>query len=126
GADTDEGDTLTLYDRALHHYTTSLSTIEISSMNASALIKEFRKYFNNAVGGAIGDYKSYVIKNTPDNAQRITSLLELLDKNGVQYGSGMGSGRGFNYHTGKEEAFTVSTGDVVINAAQPKAALVKV
>jgi hypothetical protein len=32
-----------------HHYTTSLSTIEISSINAAKLVKEFRKYFNDAV-----------------------------------------------------------------------------
>ena len=126
GADTDEGDTLTLYDRALHHYTTSLSTIEISSLNAGALIKEFRKYFNNAAGGTAGDYKSYVIKNNPDDAERISAFLKLLDKNGIQYSSGNGNGRGYNYHTGKEDAFTVSPGDIIVNAAQPKAALVKV
>ncbi|MFI5128859.1 MAG: M14 family metallopeptidase [Chitinophagales bacterium] len=126
GANTDEGDTLTLYDRALHHYTTSLSTIEISSSNAATLIKEFRKYFNNAVSGSVGDYKSYVIKGNPDNAERIQALLKLLDNNGVQYGSGSGNGRGFSYHTGKEESFTVSSGDIIVNAVQPKAAMVKV
>jgi hypothetical protein len=45
GALTDEGDTLMLLDRATHHYTTGLSTIEISSQNASKLVKEFRKFF---------------------------------------------------------------------------------
>ena len=44
GVETDEGDTLTLYDRAIHHYTTSLSTIEIASLNAATLVKEFRKH----------------------------------------------------------------------------------
>jgi CheY-like chemotaxis protein len=38
GALTDEGDTLTLLDRATHHYTTGLSTIEVSSLNASRLV----------------------------------------------------------------------------------------
>ncbi|MEI9808398.1 MAG: hypothetical protein WDO16_11305 [Bacteroidota bacterium] len=32
GVETEEGDTLTLYDRVIHHYTTSLSTIEVSSL----------------------------------------------------------------------------------------------
>ena len=40
----DDGDTLTLVDRATHHYTTSLSTIEIASQNADKLIKEFHKF----------------------------------------------------------------------------------
>lgn len=126
GVDTDEGDTLTLQDRVIHHYTTSLSTIEISSLNAAALIKEFRKFFNNGVAGLTGDYKTYVIKNTPQDTQRIEALLALLDKNGIQYGSGSGSAKGFNYHSGKEETFTIATGDIVISAAQPKATMVNV
>jgi Zinc carboxypeptidase len=126
GVETDETDTLTLYDRALHHYTTSISTIEISSLHATELIKEFRKYFNNAVSGTIGEYKSYVIKNIPSDEERIRSFLELLDKNGIEYGSGVGNGKGFNYHTGREEAFSVTGNDVVVNAAQSKASLIKV
>lgn len=126
GADTDEGDTLTLYDRVIHHYTTSLSTIEISSANATALVKEFRKFFNNGVSGSVGDYKTYVIKNNPGDAERIKALLDLLDKNGIQYGSGSGNGKGFNYHISKEEAFSISPGDIVISAAQPKATMLKV
>jgi hypothetical protein len=126
GAETDEGDTLTLYDRAIHHYTTSLSTIEISSLNATALIKEFRKFFNDAVSGNVGDYKSYIIKNIPDDAERIRAFLKLLDKNGIQYGTGSGIGKGYNYHTGKEDAFTATTGDIIVTAAQPRAAMVKV
>ncbi|MEP7373645.1 MAG: M14 family metallopeptidase [Chitinophagaceae bacterium] len=126
GADTDEGDTLTLYDRAIHHYTTSLSTIEIASLNAGSLIKEFRKFFNNAVAGLVGDYKTYVVKNSPNDAERIRALLDLLDKNGIQYSTGTGSGKGFNYNTVKEEAFNITTGDIIISAAQPKAIMVKV
>lgn len=121
----DEGDTLTLFDRMNHHYTTSLSTIEISSINAGKLIKEFRKYFNEAVSTGVGEYKSYIIRNNPKDKERIEALLELLNKNGIQYGNGSGSGKGYNYNTGREEAFSFSN-DVVINAIQPKSALVKV
>lgn len=127
GANTDEGDTLTLYDRAIHHFTTSLSTIEIASLNASSLVKEFRKYFNDAVSGNIGEYKSYVIKNTANDAERIKSFMQLLDKNGIQYGAAVaGNSKGFNYHTGKDETFSIASGDIVINSAQPRAVMVKV
>jgi hypothetical protein len=126
GADTDEGDTLTLYDRAIHHYTTSLSTIEIASLNAGSLVKEFRKFFNNGVTGLVGDYKTYVVKNNPNDTERIRALMDLLDKNGIQYGTGTGTGKGFNYHTAKEEAFNITIGDIIISAAQPKATMVKV
>ena len=126
GVETDEGDTLTLYDRAIHHYTTSLSTIEIASLNAATLVKEFRKFFNNGVAGTVGDYKTYIIKNNPQDEERIKALMDLLDKNGIQYGRGSGNGKGFNFHTAREETFSIATGDILISAAQPKATMLKV
>ena len=46
GVLTDEGEVLTLVDRLTHHTTSGLSTVEISSQNASKLNDEFRNYFN--------------------------------------------------------------------------------
>jgi hypothetical protein len=110
GAFNDEGDTLTLYDRAIHHYTTSLSTIEISSLNAQKLIKEFHKFFNDAVSNGAGEYKTYLIKNTETNRQKINSLTNMLDKNGIQYGFATGSTRGmmdgYSYQTGNATAWS--------------------
>ena len=126
GVITAEEDTLTLYDRAIHHYTTGLSTIEMASVNASKLINEFRKFYNEAVSGNIGDYKTYVIKNKPEDVERISALIKLLDNNDISYGVASGSGKGFNYHSRKEESFTISNNDLVISASQPKAAMVKV
>lgn len=127
---TDEGDTLTLLDRATHHYTTSLSTIEISSLNAGRLIKEFRKYFNDAVSTGVGDYKSYVVKYSDADRERINALTSLLDKNGIQYeiqsGSTRGTMNGYNYFTGKDDMFTIDNNDLVIQSQQPKSTLVKV
>ena len=62
GVIVEEGDTLTLVDRAQHHFTTSLSTVEIASLNAGRLVKEYRKFFNDATSTGFGDHKSYVIK----------------------------------------------------------------
>jgi Zinc carboxypeptidase len=121
----DEGDTLTLMDRATHHFTTSLSTIEISSLNAGRLVKEFRKFFNEAVSTGVGEYKSYVIKNNAKDKERIESFLELLDKNGIQYSNGTGTGKGFNYQTGKDESFAMNN-DIVVSTLQPRSAMVKV
>src|SRR5262249_26746423 len=114
GVINDEGDTLTLWDRANHHYTTSLSTIEVSSQNASRLVKEFRKFFNDAVQNGVGEYKSYVIKNDPASSERINMLLELLDRNRIQYGTGSGAGKGLNYNSNKEESFAIGNNDIVI------------
>ena len=130
GIVTDEGDTLTLYDRAIHHYTTGLSTIEISSLHASRLVKEFRKFFNDAVSNGVGEYKSYLIKNNEADRERINALITLLDKNGIEYefagGNIRGAVNGYNYSSAKDESFTVETGDLLIHSQQPRSAMVKV
>lgn len=127
GALTEDGDTLTLTDRVTHHYTTGLSTVEVASKNASRLVTEFANYYNTATNTGYGDYKSYVIKMSPAATDKLQALLQLLQKNGIQYSGGKGgTARGYNYETGKEESFSVAAGDVVIPARQPKSALVKV
>jgi hypothetical protein len=59
GIKTDEGEVLTLKDRATHHMTTVLSTVEISSKNAEKLNTEFKKFFDNSNL----EYKSFILKN---------------------------------------------------------------
>lgn len=122
-----EGDTLTLHDRVMHHYTTGISTIETASLNATRLVKEFRKYFNEAVSTGVGEFKSYVIKNNPADAERIKALIQLFDKNDIRYGlTNAGTGKGYSYQSGKEETFNYSKDDIVVTALQPRSALVKV
>jgi hypothetical protein len=119
-------DTLTLYDRAIHHFTTSMSTVEVAAQQAQRLIREFHKYFSDAVNSGVGEYKSYVIKYDDKNRERIVRMLRLLDSNNINYGTGSGSGHGFNYATGKEENFTFGAGDIIIPSQQPQSALLKV
>ncbi len=123
---TNDKDTLTLVERVLHHYTSGISTIEISSMNAAKLVKEFSLFYDNAVDGKVGEYKTYIIKNKPEDEQRIQSLTQLLDKNGIVYGTSSGAGKGFDYNTQNEGSFTIASGDLVISSTQPKSTLVKV
>jgi len=121
------GDTLTLYDRALHHHTTGLSTIEVASQHADKLVSEFQQFYKGAVQNGAGAYKSYVIKHTPADAQRLQSLLSLMQKNGITVTHGRGSNlRGYNFATGREESFSVSDNDIVISTQQPKGVLVNV
>jgi hypothetical protein len=51
-----------------------------------------------------------------------------LRNNGLEYGfaAGKASAKGFNYTTGKEEAFTINENDLVIPAQQARASMVKV
>ena len=123
---TEEGDTLTLNDRILHHHTTGLSTVEMVAAHASKIIQEYRSYFQKGVENGYGTYKTYIVKKGIADAERFQSLLRLLDKNGIQYKQGTGTGIGYNYTTGKDESFTIEKGDLVISNAQPRSALVQV
>src|SRR5688500_12250914 len=86
------GDTLTLYDRALHHHTTGLSTIEVASQNAPKLVSEFQQFYKGTVQKGAGSYRNYVIKHTPADGQRLNSLLNLMQKNGITVTRGRGTG----------------------------------
>jgi len=128
---TSDGDTLTLYERLIHHYTTGLATIEITSQQAQKVVKEFHTYFNNAVKTPSGEFKSYLIKL--DEGDRLERLKELLNKNKIDWSyvavsnaSSKASVTGTSYETGKTEQFKTGAGDIVINCNQPRSNLVKV
>ena len=121
GINTDEGEVLTLKDRATHHMTTGLSTVEIASKNAIKLNKEFKKYFNN--NDLI--YKSYVLKNS--NEDKMNRLKALLDTHEILYENAKGGSiKGYNYSTQENDKMEVSDGDLIIHTNQPKGKMVKV
>ncbi|MBV4356875.1 M14 family metallopeptidase [Pinibacter aurantiacus] len=124
---TDAGDTLTLLDRVMHHFTTGISTIEIASQNADKLVKEFHNYYNNATNSPYGDFKSYVIK--ADDGDRLDRLKKLLNHNKILWSYLQVNNaqlNGLNYLSGKQESFKAAIGDIVVNANQPKSNLLKV
>jgi hypothetical protein len=121
GINTDEGEVLTLKDRATHHVTTGLSTVEISANNADKLNTEFVKFFDN------NDfkYKSYVLKN--ENNDKTNRLKALLDTHEIKYeNTKSGTVKGYDYATQKEGKMNVSSNDLVIHTNQSKGIMVKV
>ncbi|MBQ4820284.1 M14 family metallopeptidase [Aquimarina sp. MMG016] len=119
GIQTDEGYVLTLKDRALHHTTTGLSTVEISSKNAAKLNSEFKKFFNNS--GL--KYKSYVLNGEAD---KIEALTRLLDKHEIKYGfTNSTKVSGFDFRKNKQGSINAN-GALVVNTNQPKGKMVKV
>jgi len=119
-------DTLKLTDRIAHHFTTSMSTIEIASANAMKLNQEFKKYFEDVKTNGSGNYKTYIINTS--NKNRTSSLIELLIKNNIEY-SFTKTGtvvKGFRYNTGKEESYSTSASDLLISTMQSKGNLVRV
>lgn len=121
----EDGDTLTLVDRVQHHFTTGISTVEITAQHASRVVKEFRSYFTNVLAKPAGEFKSWVIKN--DGTDRVNRLTTLLDNNLVDWSyASNATYSGLNYFTGKSESFKAEPGDIVINLNQPKGNFVKV
>ncbi|HZJ19505.1 MAG TPA: M14 metallopeptidase family protein [Pricia sp.] len=118
--ETSIGDTLTLKDRIAHHFTTGISTVEISSQNAERLNTEFKKFYQDKDY----KYKSYVLNG---DADKIDALTRLLAQHEIEYGWGKdGNTKGYNYLTGKNESLKTSEKSLVVSSEQKKGTLVKV
>ncbi len=125
GVINEDKDTLTLLDRATHHYTTGLSTIETASKNRQKLLDEFKKYFDDSRNGRNQEYKTYVLTDKDEN--KINAIAALLDKNGIEYGRVTNKNfRGLNYNTGKDDAFTDEGYHIAISAYQPRSVMARV
>lgn len=124
----ENGDTLTLKDRIDHHLTTSLSTVEMASLNAERLITNFESYFENNRNNPPGKYKSYIIK-VNHNKDQLKGFLELLNNNGIHYGIASASSTmtGYDFATRNANVTVkVEEGDVVISAYQTMGLLAQV
>ena len=119
-------DTVTLVARATHHFTTGLSTIEISSQNRENLLSAFKKYYDNSRAGTISEYKTFVM--TAANANALEALAGLLQKNNIQYGT-LAAGvsfKGYDYVSKKEGDFVNEGYALAVNAAQAHGVLARV
>jgi hypothetical protein len=118
---TQEDDPLTLKDRLIHHYTSGLSTIEITSLNAARVVDEFAKYFRENLETPASAYKTYVIKSE-NNIDKINQLTNWMDLHEIRYGhvSAGKSLRGYDYQSQTIGGFNVTPDDLIINIYQPK------
>ena len=119
-------DTLKLTDRIAHHFTTSMSTLEMASTHSGKLMQEFKKYFDNNNNGLVDIYKTYILSGMQE--AKLESVKKLLQKNKIQfaYAAASTKQKAYNYFTGKEELVQVNANDLLVSTAQPKASLVKV
>lgn len=125
GVKKEDGDTLTLVNRVAHHYTTGLSTIETAAANTDKLLQEYRQFFANSSNAKDAPYKTYVL--TSNDANQLRAVAHLLDVNGITYGTpGTKTFSGYNYFTGKDEAFKADTYTLAVSAFQPRSTLLRV
>jgi hypothetical protein len=118
---TETNDPLTLKDRLTHHHTTGLSTVEITSRNATRVVDEFEKYFQENRNNPAALYKTYVIK-AENNADKIAQLAAWFDTHKIEYGhaSAGKAARGYDYQTQGQNNFNLTTEDLIVNIYQPK------
>ncbi len=120
-----KNDTLTLLDRVTHHYTTGLSTLEVASTNATRLLNEFKKFFDDSRQGKGNTTKAYII--TTDNRDKLNAVEEVLTKNGIEYGLiNSTTFKGVNYRSGKEETGGLKKYHLAVSTAQPRSVMAKV
>ncbi|TAF56278.1 MAG: zinc carboxypeptidase [Sphingobacteriia bacterium] len=121
----EDGDTLTLTDRAQHHFTTGLSTLETVSKHQAKLVQSFKQFFDDSRQAQNSVYKTYVF--THKEEAKLLALKKLLDNNGIQSGSlNNKTFSGYNYFSGKEEGFADEGFHLAVTAAQPKGVLARV
>jgi len=116
----DGGDTLTLDDRILHHYTTGISTLEVAARNVPRINNEFRKYFRESPE----DHTAYILSGHPD---KMEGLGRMLAAHGIEvYRAGGKTGRGLSYQDRSMENFRLDQNSWIVPTAQPRGRLAKV
>jgi hypothetical protein len=120
GVITNDGDTLTLYQRLLHHHTTGLATVEQAANQANQLISEFQQFSTNKNY----TYKSFIVGGNKDNT---TALAKLLDAHQISYSYGTGATvKGFDYQKNTNSSIKATEDHLIISTNQRKGTLVNV
>ncbi|NEW79734.1 MAG: zinc carboxypeptidase, partial [Gelidibacter sp.] len=110
---------LTLTDRIAHHFTSGISTVEMTSKNASKLIAEFEKFFNTSRL----KYKTYILRG---DSEKISQLKNLLDKHEIQSFTSEGKKlNGYDYDSKTTKSIQTLKTDLIVSANQPKGNMVK-
>jgi len=110
---------LTLTDRVAHHFTTGISTVEMTSKNAPKLIAEFKKFFDNSNL----KYKSYILRG---DSEKISKLKELLDTHEIQsFISEEKKFKAYEYDSKTTKSIQTLKSDLIVSALQPKGKMVK-
>ena len=109
---------LTLTDRVAHHFTSGISTVEMTSKNAPKLIAEFEKFFDNTSL----KYKSYILRG---DSEKIVKLKALFDTHEIE--SFIAEGKkvtAYDYDAKTRKSIQTLKTDLIVSARQPKGKMV--
>ena len=106
---------LTLKDRIAHHYTTGISTVEMTAKNKTKLNTAFQNYFAEKKL----KYQSFVLEGP---AGALQALQDLLEKHEIKFGktTAQTTIKGFDYQLQKNTSKKIGPNALVINTDQPK------
>src|SRR5690606_21686046 len=85
-----------------------------------------KKFGDDAASGKLSSFQSYIVKYDSAREKSLRALIDLLDKNKINYYSSSGSVKGFDYFSKKEQNHNIASNDLVIPGNQAKAALIRV
>ena len=121
GLNNDEGVELKLVDRINHHYTTSISTVEIASKNIEKLNIAYQEFYKNKST----KYKNFVLSGNLDN---INTLKLLLDRHEIKYGSPSTNKaiKGYDFNSKKNKSIKLNSDHLIISTNQVKGKMVHV
>jgi len=109
---------LTLTDRVEHHFTSGISTVEMTSKNAPKLIAEFEKFFDNSNL----KYKSYILRG---DSEKITKLKALFDAHEIESFTSEGKKvTAYDYDNKTRKSVETLKTDLIVSALQPKGKMV--
>ncbi|WP_372746534.1 M14 family metallopeptidase [Lutibacter sp.] len=110
---------LTLKDRIAHHFTTGISTVEMTAKNSSKLLSEFKKFFNNSSA----EYQSYVLRGDAEKINQVVSLLKTHEI--YNYSPEEKTIKASDYDSNSLKTIRTTNQDLVIPTNQPKGKMVK-
>jgi hypothetical protein len=125
--ETETGDSLSLSLRVQNHVESSLSAIEVASINSTKLAAEFARYFKQNREAPWGTYKAYLIPSEGNEA-KLDQLCAYLDRNGIEYGKAPANRKltGYEYESKKQVKVTTGKEDLLISAYQPQSSFLNV
>ncbi|MDG2372505.1 MAG: M14 family zinc carboxypeptidase [Flavobacteriaceae bacterium] len=121
GLNNNEGIEVTLVERINHHYTTSISTVEIASKSIKELNTAYQKFYKNKST----KYKNFILSGNVDN---INKLKTLLDRHKIKYGvpNEKKDVKGYDFNSKKTKTIKLKYDNLIITTDQIKGKMVHV
>ncbi|HEY9169092.1 MAG TPA: M14 family metallopeptidase [Lutibacter sp.] len=111
---------LKLTDRIEHHFTTGISTVEMTTKNTSKLLSEFKKFFNNSKSAN----QNYILRGDPE---KINQVVDLLQKHEIySFSAEEITIKAYDYSSNSVKSIKTNKSDLVIPTNQAKGKMVKV